>query len=111
MSLLGLGRVKPPLQKHYRHGLNVTWSGYFTDQIAAEKAGHYKCSVFGFMPQKIRMAGGVTDPFDVRWLRLISFHNLEIWRPLILQRSQWPRLFLKQRDRSYVDRIAFADYK
>ena len=29
------------------------------------------------------MAGGVTDPFDVRWLRLISFHNLEIWRPLI----------------------------
>jgi hypothetical protein len=35
------------------------------------------------MPQKIRMAGGVTDPFDVRGLRLISFHNLEIWTPLI----------------------------
>ena len=35
------------------------------------------------MPQKIRMAGGATDPFDVRWLRLISFHNLEIWRPII----------------------------
>jgi hypothetical protein len=25
----------------------------------------------GFSPQKIRMVGGVTDPFDVRWLRLV----------------------------------------
>jgi hypothetical protein len=55
----------------YRFALNVTWSGYSTDQIAAAKAGRYRYRASGFTPQKIRMAGEVVDSFDVRRLRLV----------------------------------------
>ena len=55
----------------YRFALNVTWSGYSADQIAAAKAGRYRYRASGFTPQKIRVAGGVVDSFDVRRLRLV----------------------------------------
>src|ERR1035437_4176282 len=44
---------------------NVTWSGYSAVQIVVAEASAYN-SVFGFTPQKVRMAGGVADLFAVR---------------------------------------------